>query len=68
MAETLILKVGGMSCHHCKMAIEKAVGTIPGVARVVVDLGKGQAEVTGEALDRTAIAAAIEELGYLVEK
>ncbi len=68
MTEPLILKVGGMSCHHCKMAIEKAVGALPGVSNAIVDLSKGQVSVEGTSLDRAAIAACIEELGYLVEK
>ena len=64
----LKLKVQGMSCHHCKTAIEKAVGALPGVASAAVDLAKGQVTVDGDALDPARIMAAIEELGYIVEK
>ena len=65
---TLKLQVQGMSCHHCKMAIEKVVGTLPGVRTAVVDLAQGQVTVEGNALDPARITAAIEELGYIVEK
>jgi len=68
MKETLTLKVGGMSCSHCKTAIEKAVGALPGVSSAEVDLPKGEVAVSGDAPDREKIIAAIEELGYLVEK
>ena len=65
---TLKLKVQGMSCHHCKMAIEKAVGDLPGVHSASVDLAQGQVTVDGDALDPAKIRTAIEELGYIVEK
>lgn len=36
--EKTILKVDGMSCEHCVKAITKAVGALPGVGGVSVDL------------------------------
>lgn len=36
--EEAILKVEGMSCEHCVKAVQKAVGTLPGVENVLVDL------------------------------
>jgi len=33
-----VLSVPDVSCAHCKMAIEKAVGRLPGVARVEVEV------------------------------
>lgn len=33
-----VLKVDGMSCEHCIKAITKAVGALPGVSGVSVDL------------------------------
>jgi copper chaperone len=36
--ERSVIKVEGMSCGHCANAVTKAVGTIPGVSNVTVDL------------------------------
>ena len=68
MTDTFTLKVGGMSCHHCKAAIEKAVGALQGVSSARVDMATGQVTVTGETLDKAAVVSIIEELGYLVEE
>ena len=66
--ETKILKVGGMSCEHCVMAVTKAVGSIPGVDSVNVSLEAGTAEVGYDparvSLDE--IKAAIAEEDYEV--
>ena len=36
--EKTILVVDGMSCEHCVKAVKNAVGTLPGVSGVAVDL------------------------------
>ncbi len=36
--EQLKLTVEGMSCNHCKLAVEKAVRALPGVMAAEVDL------------------------------
>ena len=36
---TVTLKVEGMSCNHCKEAVEGALKKLPGVKSAVVDLG-----------------------------
>jgi Cu+-exporting ATPase len=60
-----ILKVNGMSCNHCKNAVEKAVKSISGVESVQVNLDQGQVVVEGSAgYDR--LVKAIEEAGYEV--
>ncbi|MFZ5651567.1 MAG: copper ion binding protein [Bacillota bacterium] len=67
MAEE-VLKVQGMSCNHCKMAVEKAVKNLPGVSAAEVDLSAGTVSVTFDPglanLDK--IAAAIDRAGYKV--
>jgi copper chaperone len=57
-------RVDGMSCQHCVNAITAEVGTVPGVAQVVVDLEAGTVAIDGEGLDDAAIRAAIDEAGY----
>lgn len=56
--------VPGMSCDHCKMAIESEVSEVPGVTYVDVDLGSKLVRVGGSDLDDAAIRAAIDEAGY----
>ena len=37
-----ILKVKGMSCNHCVMAVTKALNKLDGIQGVQVDLQKGE--------------------------
>jgi len=60
-----IMKVEGMSCNHCKMAVEKALREISGVDKVQVDIDKKEVVVTGSAA-RDQLAQAIKGAGYEV--
>ena len=55
--------VPGISCGHCKAAIEAAVGEVSGVDAVDVDVDSKTVRVDGDATD-DAIRAAIDEAGY----
>ena len=55
--------VPGISCGHCKSAIEGEVGALDGVESVVVDIESKQVAVVGSATD-DAVRAAIVEAGY----
>ena len=55
--------VPGISCGHCKSAIEGEVGALDGVESVVVDIASKQVAVVGSATD-DAVRAAIVEAGY----
>jgi copper chaperone len=59
-----VLKVEGMSCEHCVAAIKKAVGALPGVTGVDVDLGGKSVTVEHGQEAASALAGAIEEQGY----
>jgi copper chaperone len=37
------IKIKGMSCQHCVMAVTKALASIDGISDIRVDLGKGEA-------------------------
>ncbi len=39
-----VLKVKGMTCNHCVMAVEKALRSIQGIRDIKVDLSTGQVE------------------------
>ena len=56
--------VAGMSCGHCKSAVEAEVGQVPGVESVNADVDSKLVVVRGEGLDDTALRAAIDEAGY----
>ncbi len=58
------LKIEGMSCGHCRQAVERALAAVAGVDRVVeVSVERGIARVEGNA-DPRALVAAVEEEGY----
>lgn len=63
---TVTFNVPGVSCAHCRSAIEREVSTVSGVESVEVDLDAKIVTVSGEPLDETAIVAAIDEAGYEV--
>ncbi|HUH15370.1 MAG TPA: heavy-metal-associated domain-containing protein [Gaiellaceae bacterium] len=56
--------VSGMSCGHCKSAVESEVGRVPGVEFVEADLDTKLVVVRGEGLEDGALRAAIDEAGY----
>ena len=66
--EQTTLKVDGMSCSHCVNAITKAVGALPGIESVSVDLeGKTvtvKYDPAQSPLDK--IKAEIDDQGYEV--
>lgn len=56
------LAIQGMTCGHCKKAVEEALASVDGVTKVEVDLDAGRASVEGGSLD--AMIAAVTEEGY----
>lgn len=61
--EATTLKVTGMTCNHCVMAVTKALKSVPGVEAADVSLEKAQAVVKGSA-DTQSLIAAVKEEGY----
>jgi copper chaperone len=61
------IKIKGMSCQHCVLAVTKALGGIDGIKDVRVDLAKGEATFTEvEPVDRKAISERIKKAGFEV--
>ena len=61
------VNIEGMSCNHCKMSVEKAVGSIEGVTNVEVSLENKNAIVKSNVeIDEEKIKNAIEEEGFKV--
>lgn len=63
---TLTFTVPGMTCGHCKAAIEGEVTKVVGVTAVAVDLETKVVTVDGDGLDTASIVAAIDEAGFEV--
>ena len=64
--EKKTLDVKGMSCGHCKAAVEGALKELDGVSGAEVDLKAGKVDVTFDEAKVTvaAMKEAIEEQGY----
>lgn len=58
------INVKGMTCGHCVQTVEKAARSVAGVSQATVDLGKGQATITGSGFDLDEVIEAISEAGY----
>ena len=59
------IKIKGMNCQHCVMAVTKALGAVDGIKDVNVDLKSGTATY-GEikTVDLAVVAAVIKKAGY----
>ena len=60
------LRIGGMTCSHCRMAVERALKEVPGSQAVDVDLHAGRAVVAGSA-GADELVKAVESAGYRAE-
>ncbi len=63
MKETV--KIKGMSCKHCVMAVTTALNEVEGVSDVQVDLARGEATFESQgAVDMQEVTKKIEKAGY----
>ncbi|MHB9098456.1 MAG: heavy-metal-associated domain-containing protein [Syntrophales bacterium] len=63
----MTIKIKGMSCQHCVMAVTKALGSIEGIKDVRVDLQKGEASFTeAKPVDGALIRERIAKAGFAV--
>ena len=59
------IRIKGMSCQHCVMAVTKALGSLDGIQNVRVDLKSGIATYDeAKPVDEAAVNAAIKKAGY----
>jgi len=68
MAE-IELKIEGMTCQHCVMAVKKVVDSVSGVSGVSssdVSIGSAKIVYDENSADREAFTAAIQKAGYRV--
>jgi copper chaperone CopZ len=66
--ETLSYRVDGMTCDHCKAAVNSEVAKVAGVEAVDVDLDAKLVRVSGDGVEQEAVVAAIDEAGYDAER
>jgi len=61
------IKIKGMSCNHCVMAVARALNEIEGIKNVKVDLAKGEADFDEvKPVDMDLVRKAIRKAGYEV--
>ncbi|HOX14609.1 MAG TPA: heavy-metal-associated domain-containing protein [Smithellaceae bacterium] len=61
------IRITGMSCQHCVMAVTKALSALDGIQNVQVDLKTGVATYEEiKPVDAKVVAAAIQKAGYNV--
>jgi copper chaperone len=61
------VKIKGMSCQHCVMAVRKALSALDGVKEVEVNLEKGEASISHDKpIDLEEVRKTIEKSGYEV--
>jgi copper chaperone len=67
--DKITFHVDGMSCGHCKAAVEKALKGLGGVQAAEADLAAKTVTVTYDAnkASRDALVAAITDAGYEVK-
>jgi uncharacterized membrane protein YraQ (UPF0718 family)/copper chaperone CopZ len=63
----LLVKVGGMTCQHCKMNVERTLKAVPGIQVAEVDLSSGNVLLKGDQIDLKAVRDGVESIGYTYE-
>jgi len=68
LMETVTYTAPAISCEHCQRTVESAVGALPGVSSVHVEIPSKQVQVTYNPADvtRGQIEATLDEEGYPV--
>ena len=62
------IKIKGMSCQHCVMAVTRVLNEIEGIENITVDLERGEASFDEtESVDEETIRKRIGDAGYEVE-
>ena len=60
-----VFAVSGMTCGHCVSAVTGELAALHGVTGVDIDLASGQVTVESTVpLERSVVAAAVDEAGY----
>lgn len=69
LPHTQTLTISGMSCQHCKKAVESAIKEALPLSQATIDLIKGTATISSTApFDAQIVIDAIDDLGYQARK
>jgi uncharacterized membrane protein YraQ (UPF0718 family)/copper chaperone CopZ len=63
-AKNLKIRVGGMTCNHCKASVEKNLKSIKGIESVNANPDTGDVIIQGTEFDLEKIKFVIEDIGY----
>ena len=63
MAEKTV-KVGGMTCNHCKANVQNNLSSIDGIDEIEIDLESGRVKMTGDEIDLSEVKSKVESIGY----
>ena len=58
------IRIDGMTCHHCVMAVKKELSRVPNLQVKEVKIGGASVAYDEAQVDMHQIEAAIEEAGY----
>ena len=61
------IRIEGMHCNHCAMAVRKELSKIPGMEVKDVRIGSASLEYDEKVVTSEKIRAAIEEAGYALQ-
>lgn len=67
MAEAT-LKIEGMSCQHCVMAVKKAITGLKGIDQADVTIGNASVKYDESSIKKEEIEAAIKKTGFKVSR
>jgi len=63
-----VVKIGGMSCNHCKARVEKALSDLKDVKSVEVDLENKIAKlILKKDISKDVLKSTIEDIGFQFE-
>jgi copper chaperone len=61
------IKIKGMTCNHCVMAVTKALSEIEGIQDIEVNLSKGEATFKEvQPVDMSVVTEGVKKAGYEV--
>lgn len=62
------IKIEGMSCQHCVMAVKKAIGGLKGIDSADVAIGSAAVKYDESKVKKEEIEAAVEKAGFKVNR
>ena len=60
------IKIDGMSCQHCVMAVKKALGELDGVTSAEVEVGSAAVSFDESKTDKESVESAVVKAGYKI--